>query len=187
MESHLASAPVLLAVFVVSALLGLPGSGMTIACGALLGLWWGTAVASSGTVISAAISWWLARTFLARRLERWLLARPRLAAAHRVVVAGGWRLVGLMRLSPALPLGASNWVFALSRLRLGPYLLVTWLATLPSKLLWVNLGVSGRTGLRILQDPAAAPPEELSVLGLGLVGTVGALVLLGRLARRASL
>lgn len=193
MEGQLASwlpapgpeaALILLALFVVSALLGLPGSGMTIACGALLGLGWGTLVASSGTVLSAALSWWLARTFLAARLERWLAGRPRLAAAHRVVVAGGWRLVGLMRLSPALPLGASNWVFALARLRLAPYLAVTWAATLPSKLLWVNLGVTGRSGLRILQAPGAAPTEELVVLGLGLVGTVGALAFLGRLARR---
>ena len=178
------AALLLLALFVVSALLGLPGSGMTMACGVILGLGWGTAVASAGTVLSAALSWWLARTFLVDRLLRWLEGRPRLLAAHRVVSAGGWRLVGLMRLSPALPLGASNWVFALARLRLGPYLLVTGLATLPSKLLWVNLGVTGRAGWALVQDPRAASAGELAVLGLALVGTVGALALLARLGRR---
>lgn len=177
-------APLLVIVFVVSTLLCVPASGMALVLGAFLGLVPGSVVATTGTVLSAALARFVVRSTLGRRIRRWIDGHQRLRVFHRALQDGGWKLVFLTRLSPALPLGPGHWVFAFVELPLLRYLLVTMLATLPAQLMWINLGRNGRRGLELFRHPESADLAEWAILGLSVVATLGSVVFLSVLTRR---
>lgn len=177
-------APILYVVFTCSVVLCLPASWLNFTCGALLGLGWGTLVANLAAVSSAAITRLLARSQLGGPVWRWIEARPRLRLIHRALEDGGWKLTFLIRFSPALPLGATHWLFAFVRLPLPAYLLVTSLATLPAQLMWAHFGVTGREGVEMWADPEASSPARWALLILGGVATLASVVILGITTRR---
>lgn len=177
-------APILYAAFTLSVVVCFPVAWLNFTCGALLGLGWGTLVANLAGVTSAAITRVLARSRLGGPVWRWIESRPRLRLIHRALEDGGWKLTFLIRLSPALPLGASHWVFAFVRLPLPVYLLVTSVATLPAQLMWAHFGVTGREGVELWAHPEDASPARLAVLALGGLATLASVIVLGQTTRR---
>lgn len=183
-EAAVATASVLFILFTVSTLACLPASGLLVLIGAVVGVGPGALVAFLGTLTSATLCRLLARGALGRALQAFIERRPRLRLVQRAVQDGGWRLVFLIRLSPASPLGLTNWVFAFVGIPLGRYLAATAIATLPAKVMWLNVGASGRESLDLFQHPEAATPGQWALLIVGTAATIGSVVLLARLTRR---
>ena len=74
-----------------------------------------------GAAIGATLAFLTAR-YLVRQLRRGLLDRhPRLPLIDRAVERHGFRLVSLLRLSPAVPFILLNYVLGISRVRLSDY------------------------------------------------------------------
>jgi len=166
--------------YVVAALLFVPGSAITIAAGALFGLGLGTLTVSLASTASAAIAFPLSRTLLRARMEAFLADKPSFKAVDEAVAEGGWKIVGLLRLSPVLPFVVLNYALGLTGVRYVPAVLVSWITMLPGTLLYVYFGAAGAK--------AAAGGErsweEWAVLGLGLVATLAVTVVLTKLARK---
>lgn len=177
-------APILYAVFTLSAVLCLPAAWLTFACGALLGLVPGTIVANLSAVTSAALTKVLARGRLGRPIRRWVENHSKLGIVLQVLEDGGWKLAFMIRLNPALPLGLSHWVFAFVDMPMPRYLLVTSLAVLPAQLMWVHFGVTGRESLELFTHPGAVDPARWAFLIATGVASVGSVVFLGGLSRR---
>ncbi|TNC14207.1 TVP38/TMEM64 family protein [Methylobacterium terricola] len=154
----------------------LPASLLGIAAGTLLGAGPGFAAAAAGTMAGALLSFWIGRALLRGRRSGALPGGRWATALDRSVAAEGWRLVGLMRLSPVMPFAPTSYALSLSSVRLSDYLIGT-LAALPALLAYVMLGALGRTAL-------AGEAEWLrgGVLVLGLGAT---LLLLRKLKRLA--
>ena len=154
-------------VFVLGALLCLPGSEPAAACGFIFGTVNATLIASSGTVTAAALSRWLVQ-----RHRRWFEVRfkrnAKVWAVYETVQQGSLRLLALMRLSPFLPLGPSNYVFGFLDAPWVKYLAATCLATLPTKLMWSHLGATGRQGLAWTRGEAQADELFFMVSGLAV-------------------
>ncbi len=60
-------------------------------------------------------------------------AHPRFAAIDRAIGRDSFRVVTLLRLSPLLPLAASNYLYGLTSVELAPYVLGSWLGMLPGQ------------------------------------------------------
>lgn len=172
--------PILFALgYVAAALLFVPGAVITLAAGGLFGALLGTAIVSVASTIAAALAFLLARGVLRARVEAWARARPRFAALDGAIRSEGWRVVGLLRLSPVVPFSLGNYLFGLTPVRFGPYVLVSWIAMLPGTFLYVSLGAAGANAASGTTDVGRSV-----LLAAGIVATLAVTVLLARAAQR---
>jgi len=173
-------------IYVLAALLLVPGLALTVVAGALYGLVWGTALVSVASTTAAALAFLFARTFARSAVEARAQRSARFAAIDRAIEQGGWRIVALLRLSPAVPFSLGNYLYGLTAIRFWPYVLTSWLFMLPGTFLYVYVGYLSGEGLA-----AASGGEEslsagrLALFVAGLAGTVVATVYVSRLARKA--
>jgi len=183
-ELGLVGAFLFAAVYVVATLLLVPGSVITLAVGAMYGLGWGTALVSLAATTSAALAFLLAKTFLRSHIKRKADGNPRFAAVDRAVAKGGWRMVFLLRLSPAIPFSLSNYLYGLTSIRFTPYVLASWIAMLPGTFLYVYLGHAGREGAALAKGESGKTTYEWLLLGAGLIATLVVTIYVTRLAKR---
>jgi uncharacterized membrane protein YdjX (TVP38/TMEM64 family) len=90
-------------IYIVAVVAMLPASLLTLAAGATFGLVVGTITVTLAANIGAALALLIGRYLARARVERLLASRPRLAAVDRAIEEGGWKVVALLRLSPAVP------------------------------------------------------------------------------------
>lgn len=169
------------AIYVVAALLFVPGAALTIAAGFLFGLLRGTAVVSLAATTAAGLAFLIARHAARGAVEARARKDRRFTAIDEAIGERGWKIVALLRLSPAVPFSLSNYFYGLTAIRFWPYLLTSWVATLPGTVLYVYLGAAGRAAAR--GDDRT--PLENAYLGLGLAATVAVTIYLTRVARNA--
>ena len=131
--------------YVVAARALVPGSAITLAGGALFGVVAGTVVVSLASTATAAIAFLLARTLLRSRVEGLARKSAAFRAVDEAIADGGWRIVGLLRLSPVVPFHALNDQLGLTAVPFVPAVLVSWIAMLPATVLFVYFGPSAAT------------------------------------------
>jgi uncharacterized membrane protein YdjX (TVP38/TMEM64 family) len=174
------------AAYALAAVLLVPGAALTLAAGAVFGLFWGTFTVSIASTTAAAIAFliarYLARGAVARRAER----APKFRAIDRAIGEGGWKIVALLRLSPAVPFTLLNYILGLTAIGFWPSLFASWISMLPGTLLYVYLGHVGKLGLEAAsRGEATQSPAQLVLLVVGLLATLGVTLYVTRIARRA--
>lgn len=169
------------AVYVAAVLLLVPGSWLTLAIGGVYGVPLGLVVVSVASTTAVALAFLIAR-YLARDRVRRLVARsPALAAVDEAIGQHGWKIVALLRLSPAVPFNLQNYLYGVTAIRFWPAVLASWVAMLPGTFLYVYLGSLGRSAV----SGAEVTPAEWALRAGGLVATVAVTVYVARLARAA--
>lgn len=171
--------------YVAASLVLVPGSAMTLAAGAVFGLGLGTLMVSLASTTAAGLAFLIARYFARQRIVRQIQYYPRFDAIDRAVREGGWKIVALLRLSPAVPFALQNYLYGLTGIRFWPYLLTSWLAMLPGTFLYIYLGHIGRAGVEAASGERERTPAEWAMMGVGLLATAAATVYITRLARNA--
>lgn len=173
-------------VYVVATVFMLPGAALTLAAGAIFGLFWGTVAVSLGSTTGAAMAFLIGRYLARNTVERRLGHFPRFKAVDRAVSEGGWKIVALLRVSPAIPFNLQNYLYGLTAIRFWPCVLASWAAMLPGTFMYVYLGYAGRAGVAAASgDGAGRSPAQWVMLAVGLVATIVVSVYVTRLARRA--
>lgn len=164
----------------------LPGWPLNVASGALFGPLWGGVLTSIGSTSAAAVSFligrYLAHGWVARKVHRY----PRLNAVyHALGREESWKIVAAVRLSHSMPFGMQNFLLGVSPVRFLPYLLTTWLITLPGIFFFAYLGYLAGTALapEHVQEPISG--WQWLLRGAGLLIAGGAVFYLGRIAYRA--
>jgi len=171
--------------YVIACVALVPGSLLTLAAGAIFGLWLGVALVFVGASLGAAAAFLVARYVARGAVARRLAGDRRVAAIDRAIGREGRKIVLLLRLSPVIPFNLLNYALGLTRVRLADYL-IGMVGLLPGTVLYVYAGkLAG--DVAALAGGAAPPrgPGYYAVLGLGLAATVGATALVARAARRA--
>ena len=168
------------AAYMLAALAFVPGSALTLGAGAIFGPLRGLAVVSLASTASAALAFLIARHLARQRVESLARSYPRFRAVDRAISEGGWKVVALLRLSPAMPFSAGNYLFGLTGVGFWPYVLASWVAMLPGTFLYVYLGHAGRAAAA----GSGRTPAEWALLGAGLLATVAVTAYVTRLARR---
>jgi uncharacterized membrane protein YdjX (TVP38/TMEM64 family) len=89
-------------VYVVAVVALAPASALTLAAGLAFGFWAFPLVIVSATV-GATLAFLVSRYLLREKVRRLVDARPKVKAVDKAVSEGGWKIVGLLRLSPLFP------------------------------------------------------------------------------------
>jgi uncharacterized membrane protein YdjX (TVP38/TMEM64 family) len=168
-------APIFFVLFyAVAAVLFVPGSIITVTGGVLFGPLWGTLWNLTGATLGATLAFVTARYVASDWVSR--RAGERLTRLIRGVEEEGWRFVAFARLVPLFPFNLVNYAFGLTRIRLGEYVLTSFVCMVPGALAYTYLGYAGR---QAASGQAGAIREGL--LALALLAVVA---FLPRLVRR---
>ncbi|MBI2431412.1 MAG: VTT domain-containing protein [Candidatus Hydrogenedentes bacterium] len=164
----------------------LPAWPLSVAAGALFGLFAGTAAVATGATLGMAATFLIGRYLARPAVERKFRQYPRFTAIDRAVGEGGWKIVALLRLSPAVPFNLQNYLYGLTAIRLWPCILASAVAILPGTFMYVYLGYAGHAGLSAV---SAAQSErgmgQWALLVIGLLATIVVTIYVTKLARRA--
>jgi uncharacterized membrane protein YdjX (TVP38/TMEM64 family) len=125
-------------------LLALPAIPLTMTAGAIFGVGAGTAVVSIAATIAATGAFLISRYLARDRVAEWARKNPKFAAIDRAIGRDGLRVVTLLRLSPLLPLAASNYLYGLTSVDLPSYVLGSWAGMLPGTFAYVAAGTYGK-------------------------------------------
>ncbi len=168
------------AIYVLGTVLLVPASVLTIAAGALFGIGLGTITVSAASTIGAALAFLIGRYLARGSVERAIQDRPKLKALDKAIDEGGWKIVAMLRLSPAVPFSLQNYFYGLTSIRFWPCVLTSWLAMLPGTFLYVYIGQAAGS----VASGRGKSPMEWGLLVVGLLATVAVTAYLTRLARR---
>jgi uncharacterized membrane protein YdjX (TVP38/TMEM64 family) len=170
-------------VYTAAVLLFVPGSVLTIGAGLVFGLLWGTVIVSIASTAAAALAFLIARYLARDRVEALAKRNQRFRAIDHAIREKGWRVVALLRLSPLVPFSVSNYLYGLTPVSFGPYVLASWIAMLPATVLYVWIGAAGKAAADAGGGQGKSP-LEWALLGAGLVATAVVTVMITRTARR---
>ncbi len=168
-------------IYIVATVLLVPGSALTFGAGALFGVVRGSLYVSLASTIGATCAFLigrhLAREAVARRIEH----DPKFSAMDQAVADGGWKIVGLTRLSPLFPFTLLNYAFGITRVSLRDYVWASWLGMMPGTVMYVYLGSLAQAAA----SQRTRTPAEWTLYAVGLLATVAVTVFITRLARKA--
>ena len=172
-------------IYVAGCLTMFPGIILTLSGGVLFGLLRGTLYVATGATLGAVLAFVVSR-YLARDWveEKWG-KDPRFRALDQAVAREGWKIVGLIRLSPVFPFTPTNFIFGLTRIPLPHFFLVTWISVLPLTTFFVYLGTLMGDLTQVTARPVPPGPMKWVIAGLGIISTVIVTTFVARITRRA--
>jgi uncharacterized membrane protein YdjX (TVP38/TMEM64 family) len=163
----------------------LPGGILSVGAGFFFGLWWGFFIVllgnSAGAAVSFALSHWLGRRYLSKRLS----SSPMLQVLDRAVARDAWKIIFLSQLHPLFPTSLLNYLFALTRIRFGAYMLWTAIGRAPGLFLYAYLGTLGQLGLNLAYGKSHPRIVEYWTWGGAFAITSLLFILLSRTALKA--
>jgi uncharacterized membrane protein YdjX (TVP38/TMEM64 family) len=168
------------AAYLIATICFIPGTILTLAAGALFGLWIGLAVASVSSTFGAAFTFLIARYLARDRVAKMASGNRHFNAIDKAIGDGSWKVVGLLRLSPAIPFNVQNYLYGLTSIKFWPCVLTSWIAMLPGTFLYVYIGHV--TGAAVGQQRERSTGEWV-MLGVGLLATIAVTVYVTRLAK----
>jgi uncharacterized membrane protein YdjX (TVP38/TMEM64 family) len=171
-------------VYVIGAVLLIPGSVLTLAAGVLFGLVKGTALVFLAATLGATAAFLVAR-YVARGYVERRIGTGRLAAVDRALARKGLRLVLLLRLTPVVPYSLLNYSLGLTGVSLRDFVLGS-AGMLPGTILYVYYGkVAGEVAA--LAGGQAVPRDATYwvSIAVGLAATIAVTVMVTRTASRA--
>ena len=171
-------------VYVVATLLLIPGSVLTLGAAPLFGFWQGLLIVIVSANLAAFCAFLLARTALRQRVAQWASTHPKFAALDRAIGQDGFKMVLLSRLSPAFPFTLLNYLLGVTNVSPGAYVLANLLGMLPGTFLYVYLGATASEALTGGVSSATTVGQNVLKL-VGLLATLGVVVLVTRIARQA--
>ncbi len=167
-------------IYVVATVCFVPGLILTIAAGAIFGLLTGFITVSISSVIGAACAFMISRYLARSKIEAIARSNSKFGAIDEAIREGGWKIVGLLRLSPAIPYNLHNYLYGLPQVQFCPYGLVSWIAMAPGTILYVYLGhVAG-----LAASGEDASTARWALLGVGLLATIVVTFYITRLAKK---
>jgi uncharacterized membrane protein YdjX (TVP38/TMEM64 family) len=170
--------------YVVAAVAFVPGSVLTLAAGAIFGLFEGTLYVFVGATLGACaaflVSRYVARAFVEERMQ----GNERFAAVDRAVGREGAKIVFLLRLSPVFPYNVLNYALGLTDVRFFHFL-IGCVGMVPATALYVYYGkIAGDVATAAAGGAPQRGVAGYALLGVGLVATLAATVVITRAARR---
>ncbi|PSS14632.1 TVP38/TMEM64 family membrane protein like [Actinidia chinensis var. chinensis] len=141
--------PLVLAIaYIPLTVLAVPASVLTLGGGYLFGLPMGFVADSIGATIGATAAFFLGRTIGRSYVISKLKNYPKFQAVAIAIQRSGFKIVLLLRLVPLLPFNMLNYLLSVTPVRLGEYMLASWVGMMPITFALVYVG----TTLKDLSD-----------------------------------
>ena len=141
------SAGIFIGVYAIATLLGIPGTLLTIAGGAVFGLLWGTLCSLIGATLGAIGAFCTARYCLRNWSQQRFGQHKSLTRFNQAVTRKPLLFVLAIRFAPISPFNVVNFLFGLTPIDLKPYALGTFFGIIPGTLAYTWLGVTGEQAL----------------------------------------
>lgn len=171
--------------FAICNILLLPGGILAVGGGFFFGLWWGFLIVFVGNVLASAISFALSRRVAARSLQRKLSQNATLRVLGPAVERESWKIILLSQLHPLFPTSLLNYLYGLTGIRFGTFMIWSSIGRIPGLFLYVYVGTLGQLGLRLMRGRTQPRLIEYWTWGGAFVTTALLLIVLGRIAYRA--
>lgn len=172
----------ILSIAILSGLAILPTNIVGITSGWAFGFPLGLATMLAAIGGAVALNFFVSRRLAKGKFDRMIKEKPRLNAIHKALLAGNmWKvflIIVLLRLSPATPFAATNFVISASGVSMKSFILGTVVGYLPRTSATVLVGSS-------LSQLDFEQPADFWLLMLGIVATVFATIVIGVLSKRA--
>ena len=153
----------------------LPGLPLDLAAGIAFGPVWGTIYSILGATGGATVAFLVARTVARDWVEERLSGR--LARIKAGVEGEGWRFVAFVRLVPIIPFNLLNYALGLTRIRLVPYVIASFVFMLPATVAYVYSGWVGGEALAGEGTLGEAAPHIVAAFaGLGVLAAIPRLI-----------
>jgi len=178
--------PVLFILLYIAAAITLaPAFFLTVAAGALFGVWRGSVIVFIGASLGASAVYALGSLMTRSRLMARVTRDRRVAAVRDAVRGEGAWVMFLLRLSPLVPFNILNYALALSGVRYVDFL-IALVGMIPAIVMYTYYG-------KVVGDVAAlaagvSPPrgaEYYALLAVGLIAIIVSTTMITRAARRA--
>ncbi|MEM8640696.1 MAG: TVP38/TMEM64 family protein [Cyanobacteria bacterium P01_G01_bin.54] len=168
-------------IYIAASVALLSGAALTLGAGAIFGVVKGSILVSIASTSAAAVAFligrYLARGWVAKQIEN----QPKFAAVDKAVAKEGWKIVGLVRLSPVFPFVFLNYAFGVTQVSFRDYVLASWIGMMPGTVMYVYLG-----SLAQLAGGAADGGVAQTVLKVvGLLATIAVTVYVTKIAKKA--
>lgn len=176
---------VYIVLYILVTILLVPGSILTMGAGAVFGVLPGTLYTSVGSTLGAAAAFLIGRYLLRDWVAAKAAENPKFQAVDEAIGRKGGRIIMLLRLSPLLPFNLSNYIYSLSKVRFGSYVLASWIGMLPGTLVYVYIGSLLESLTVITVDQRSRTTGEWVLYAVGLAATIAVSIYVTRVARRA--
>ncbi len=167
-----------IAAYAMASFILIPGALLTITLGIAYGLW-AFPIVVIGATIGAGMSFLASRYLFSGQVERLLGQRPLYKALNEAIKEEGWKVVGLMRFSPAVPFSLQNWLFGVTAVTFFPYLIATFFGIMPGALLYVWIGSIGGSAA----SGGDTSTAKIIFLAIGIVATLIVTIFIGKKAK----
>ena len=137
---------VFILLWVVAAVFFLPGLPISIAGGLIFGALWGTVYTTIGANLGAAAAFLIGRYAARDMVERQIENNAALGRIDDGVKRHGWRMLMITRLVPIFPFNIQNYVYGLTDIGFGTYVLVSLVCMVPGTIAYNFAAGSVRTG-----------------------------------------
>lgn len=135
-------------VYTLATIVGVPGTVLTIAGGAVFGIIWGTFWSVVGATLGAIGAFWVARYLLRDLAEQWLGSHQTLQHFNEAIRHKPLAFVFAVRFAPICPFNLVNFLFGLTSIRCLDYAIGTLFGIIPGTLAYTWLGLAGGTALQ---------------------------------------
>ena len=170
--------------YVAACLVFAPGWILTLAAGALFGLWRGVLYVTIGAVLGSAAAFLVARYLARGFVEKRLAGNPKFAAIDQAIAREGLKIVLLLRLSPIFPFNLLNYALGLTHVSFRDYLIGS-IGMLPGTVLYVYYGTAIGNLAEIASGTRPQGSAGKVLLLAGLAATILVTIVITRAARKA--
>ena len=166
--------------YILATVLFIPGLILTMGAGFVFGVLQGSVYVSIASTLGASLAFligrYLAREWVSRKIE----SNEKFTTIDEAVAREGWKIVGLLRLSPVFPFNLLNYSLGVTMVSFRDFFLASWIGMIPGTVMYVYIG-------SLAGDLAALGTETRSRTPavVGLVATVLVTVCVTRIARKA--
>jgi uncharacterized membrane protein YdjX (TVP38/TMEM64 family) len=158
-------------IYIIATICFIPGSILTLGGGFIFGLYWGSFIVWIGATIGATLAFLLGRTLVRGWVEKKIKQYPTFEAIENAVKKEGWKIVGLLRLSPILPFNLLNYALALTNVTFLHYFLSTAFGMIPGTILYTYFGSIARN-ISDIASGEAGPNLKIQIIIWVISGVV---------------
>ena len=176
---------IFIAIYIAACVLFIPGSILTLGAGVLFGVVKGSVIVSVAATLGASCAFLVGRYFTRQWVAKKIEGNPRFKAIDEAVAREGWKIVGLVRLSPIFPFNLLNYAFGLTQVSLRDYFFASWIGMMPGTVMYVYIGSLAGDLARLGAGERDRTVAEWTLYVVGLIATVAVTVYVTKLARKA--
>lgn len=179
------SAIAFMVIYIIATVAFLPGSILTLAGGAIFGLFWGSIYVFFAATIGATLAFLVGRYIARGWVSKKIAGNQKFAAIDNAVGKEGLKIVFLTRLSPVFPFNLLNYSLGVTGVSLKDYVLAS-VGMIPGTIMYVYFGSLGNINTICNGGGANVNPvAQWTIRIIGLIATVAVTLYVTKIARQA--